>query len=358
MDIFLLLFLVIIIISGIRGYRNGPLVIITRLISLIGAYLLALIFTRSLANWLQSETSIKGFMAYMAAGFMLFVCAGIVLSLISKLVLKSNKKIVEREDAKVFAGVGSLLGGVLGIFSGVFVVWFLLSVKSLWEVKNNVSPEEPSKFQRAIIKIADTAFKTSISATTGEPELASSGARFLSRPGENIQRVNRLLNARKFQNLIQSETIRNALRQNKVELLSESNEFIELVEHPDFMPLLGFNSSTEDKNKAKQLIAQKALNLWSQVQQVRNNPQYIEIINDPQTQEIIRSRNVLKLLNSQKIESLFKLISSVDTNQKPSNSKNSNETNPKSIHRWIDENGIVHYSDKKNTNGIKNKKDN
>lgn len=370
MGITLLLFIIIVAISAFRGYRSGIFVIAARMISLAVAYLAAILFSADAAKLIQEYTSIEGMISYVIAGTIVFLVTSIILSLIfSTLIRHFTAK--SKENNKTASSVaGGLFGAVVGCFIGLMVVWFVSTIQEILLVKKGQQIVQPSVLEQTAKKLTGAAIGGIVSTATGDSDLAAGAKQLLSNPAQNIQYFNRLTQSGTLRNFFQDSQVRTALDSQNPAALLNSQVYKNLTGNPDFVGLtkqLKLSGTSENKDKQ---LAIKVTNMWAQIKQVQNNPQYREIMQDPEIKHMLRSGNAYKLLSSAKIERLIQIISSSEVpkfdNQdagyqessyqearypeKASQQKGEQSNllvEKKSIYRWVDEDGKVHYSDKK-----------
>jgi len=356
MDISLIVFLIIVAVSAFRGYKSGAAVIFTRIISLLVAYWIALSYSDSFSEWLQSITPITGILSKILSGIILFILVSIIMSLFFRLIAKvidsiqSNPNTDKPSVSQISSIIGALFGGVIGIGIGIFAIWFYTTFQSILLSKKGMESPVQSEFQGKVKNIATKAIKSVAGVVTEQQELAKTGALLLSDPAAHIQRVQRISQAKLIPNFLRNPDVRYALENKNPNMLVELPAFKHLLENQDFVELAKALELTKDTDAMKEQLASKIITLWNQVAQVQNNPKYIEIVNDPELKQLLRSGNAYQMLKSTKLEELLKVISSVkidDISFENNSNNRSNTQEPKKIHRWVDENGKVHYSDEK-----------
>lgn len=349
MDFTLLLFIIIVAVSAFRGYRSGILVIAARVLSLVLAYLASILFTTSTASLLQKHTAIEGLIAYMIAGSLVFIVTSILLSSLFSLLIRHFAP-KSKETNRASSVAGGLFGAAVGCIVGLMVVWFVSIFQEILLAKKGQKIAESSVFEQTAKKLTSAAISGIVSGTTGNSDLAKGAAKLLSNPAENIQYFNRLSQTGVLRNLFQNSEVRTALDTQNPAALLNSSTFKQLVANPDFIALaneLNLVDSGEQRNKQ---LAIKLTSIWAQVKQVQNNPQYLEIVQDPEIKQMLQSGNAYELLNSAKIERLLQIISSSKTPEIVYQEIGELQLKPvekKAIHRWVDKDGKVHYSDKK-----------
>jgi len=348
MDLLLIIFIVIILISAFRGYKSGINIIISRIISIVVAYISAILFTDSFAHWLQQISPIKGLIAYAIAGTILFTITSILLSF----ALSSLTRMITDGSSKISGASaisGALFGGVTGCFFAILVVWFISSFQGILQVKKG---EEVvvSSFQKATQTVVAGAIKGIVGVVSDDSDIATGAAQLLSNPAENIQHFNRLSKQGVLRNLLQDNVVRAALDSQDPQTLLNSVAFQQLLDNSDFIALTKSLDLSEIKQERDNQIAFKITKTWAQINQVQNDPEYLELMQDPEVKQGFQTGNLFKLMNSEKVERLLKIISSSETPQiKLEDIRDNNypfQTKETKIYRWVDDDGKVHYSDK------------
>lgn len=364
MDISLIIFLIIIVVSAYRGYQSGILAIVFRIISLLGAYLVAIMFTVTFASWLQSVSPIRGIISYALAGMSLFAVSSVLFSFIFSLIrraitnqepsvdnLSSGDSLSSTTNVPPVSRVSSVTGGIAGALVGVFIaviaIWFFGTMQTILQAKKGLSPVEKSPFQQKVKQLAASAIKGLAGNATKQQDLVKGGALLLADPAQNIQRFQRLSQSSNLQDLLLSNAGRRALETKNPQTLMALPAFQSLVNNPDLIAVTKELALPDEPSEMRKQVAIKIITLWTQVKQVQNNPEFIAILNDPEIKQIQQSGNIYQLLNSAKIEALLKIISSVEVSGISFNENNFSTNKPTSIYRWVDEKGVVHYSDEK-----------
>lgn len=356
MDLSLIIFVVIVAVSAFRGYRSGIAVIVARILSLALAYASAILLTDRVAVLVQNLTPLKGLLSYFAAGTLIFIVAGLVFSslfsLVTKSIAASSKETNQVSNGSAISG--AFFGGIVGCFVGILSVWFLTTFQSLILIKKGESSAEMGKFQQTAQQLTGKAFEGIADRGLGDSDLASGAVKLLSNPGKNIQHYKQLAKSGELREFFQDNSVRASLDSRNPAALLNSKAFTRLANNPDFDALAGMLDLSEDPEQRNKLLATKVTTLWAQIQQVQNNSRYQEITNDPFIKRNLQSGNLFNLLNDQKIGELIKIISSTDVGEIEFQPQGSEQDDfPQSsgkVHRWVDENGKVHYSDKPTDN--------
>lgn len=350
MEYSLIIFLVIVAISVYRGYRSGVAVIISRILSLALAYAAAFLFAEKLGDWIQTISPLKGLLSYFAAGMILFVGSSLIFSSLFSLVTKTLSSSKGNVSSGSAIG-GAVLGGTLGCLVGVIAVWFFSTFYGLIQLKTNKPVSEPTAFEKVAKGITGRALEKIAEQGLGDSELSGGAVKLLSDPGKNVKHYKQLQNSGELNRFFTSYPVRQALENRNPAVLYSTNEFKSLTGNNDFKQLASMLSLSDDPVESNKKLAVQITKAWAQVQQLQTNPEYLSIIEDPFVRRSLESGNLFNLLNDSKISQLFKIMSNTDVGSIEFDSSSLNGDNlpiaPKAVYRWVDENGKVHYSDKK-----------
>jgi len=351
-DYSLILFLIVVLYSGFRGYKSGSWKILARLVSLLTAYLIAYSFAQPFGEGIQSASSLKGLMSYIAAGIILFTISSSLLMLILNRLIKSFAN-PDQGISKLQAVSGGLLGVVFGVFTGFFFVWFFITLQAIYQTKKGAALQPPTAFQQTTKEFASVAIKKVVNSATQQADIAAASAALLSSPAENIEHFKRLTNSGLLSQFLRNPSAQSALDSNNAKAVLLHPAFQTLVKQENFVALskqLDFSNQPEEMEKQ---VAIKITTLWAQINQVRNDPEFIRITGIPEIRDMIKSSNFFSMLNNEKIEQLLDIIYSAKIPEirfdDLQHARNKTGVPPKKteIHRWVDEDGKVHYSDKK-----------
>ncbi|WP_144393794.1 CvpA family protein [Pleionea sediminis] len=364
MAIFTLILIVSIVLFGFLGYKKGIIKLTFRLLSLLGAYASAILFTADLADYLNENSPLNGILGFIVAGITLFILTSIILSLLFGLIEKMiNKTGFALSQASQIAGgvAGVVFGGVLGIL----LIWFisvggqLLNQKTM-DVDALAQKEEASGIEKMAREMTSSAIKSAISMTTDQPEIAELTAQILESPEESLAHLRGISGSNEFRELFLSARNQQILNTGDVEQIKRIPAFNQLMANEHFQAISKGVIENDSELPAADQMAEKMRDMWARAQFVRNDPEAQAVVNDPQLRELINQGSVIELLNSQKITDLFKRIMSEEAGQyseklkqlAPEISTSLKRTTEESVkksevYKWVDENGQVHYSDKK-----------
>lgn len=354
-DISLIIFLIFVAFSAWNGYRKGAVRILGKLVGLVSGYIAAFSYIKPASAWVQAHTAFDGLLSYAVAGMAVFIIASsttyFIFGLLQKLLSASN----ESADKKAQSGWGgALLGAGLGMVIGGVLVWGYTLFSGLLATKGQMAIPQPSAFQRQVNQLVGDGIKKAVKVSTGSEEAASTAAVLLVSPAENIEKFNRIMHKGEVQALLSNPQARRALDKRDASALLRNESFKRLTSDPDFYELASNLGLNQPGGELAENLANKFTQVWAQINQVKDDPEFINLMQDPEVQELMQSRNIYGMLNSPKVEALLAKVTSTKTAPiTPANTSANPQlepgqpAKPKEIYRWVDEKGQVHYSDEK-----------
>ncbi len=121
MDWSLIIFLVVILFFGYRGYKKGIFKSLGRILSVLAGYVCAILYTGQATRLLEAEFQLQGIIAFLAASLLLFFGASLIVGLLFWLL----EKLLIRD--RTVSTASSLGGGVVGLATGtmlaIVIVW-------------------------------------------------------------------------------------------------------------------------------------------------------------------------------------------------------------------------------------------
>lgn len=357
-----IIFIVCVALFAFIGYRKGIIKLTFRFLSLLGAYIAAILFTASLGSYLNENSQLNGILGYLVAGLTLFIATSLILSalfaIINKLITRDDAKL--STPAKVAGGAaGALVGGIVGIL----LVWVISISGQLLEPSNpalvdHETPEDMGVVEHMAKKITGSAIKTAITATTDQPEFAELTSKLLESPQVAIQHMRGITDSTEFRDLFLAARNQQILNSGNIDQIKQIPAFKQLMANQHFQAISEGIIDPDSELSYDDQMAEKIRDMWARAQFVKNDPATQAVFNDPELKQLINQGNLLQLLNSQKVVELFERIMSEEANQYSEQlkqlaplttlTKTTEEAVKKNkIYKWVDEHGRVHYSDKK-----------
>jgi len=370
---------VLITFGGFKGYRSGWVAIISQVLSLLFAYVITYLFVSSFADFLSSLFPLSGLLAIMVGGMLLFIMSsmlmGFIVSKVFKVITNQTKQrlLVRQSNSATEmlhsntpktdelisdksksnkqttngAIIGAVLGGVLGALSGVFIGWVYSSASQLF-LQQQGETIQATSFQQTTNKIVKKVFQVAASNLGDRGGFAEGTSVLLSNPGETITRVKRIQNSGVLGSFFGSSNVAQALSTKNAKLVMQTSEFQQLVSNSDFIAITKQIASSTDAKDFKQATAIKITELWNQVEQVKQSHEFQDLLYSAEVQGMLRSNNTFAMLNSDKIARLLEMIANAPVPDiRFEDLSVEDEKQETAVFRWVDENGKVHYSDKK-----------
>jgi len=379
-----------------RGYQKGFIGSINRVLGWIVAYPAAIVFTKPGAKLLMQHTSLDGLIVYFIAGTTIFLLVSwivsLLLNLLAKLIPETNTTQIGSKIGG--AGIGVLMGALVGLLV-VYAIGLVLTPKipAPQEQANDIhvldntrdttrapatdvphvrdlSKSNDSFIEASAKKLMGNAAATAVDFALNDKTTTQITKAFVENPQSMLTHVQQVTNDGQMKDLIADEKIQSILTTGDTDALLRDPGFQELMNNPSVQALM---AQSDVKSEAgAQAAAEKMVQAWGRVQTIKQDPRVIAIISDPEFQQQLNSSNKLPLMMNPKLNQLSEIIFSNETvpangmgiyqvkevneaetartttaNDPTYSSSAEDDSKPaKTIYRWTDENGQVHYSDK------------
>ena len=370
MDWSLIVFAVVVLYFAYRGYRNGLLRSISRVLSLIAGYACAILFTSEMTPVVEAQTGLQGIIALITASLILFFGAGLVISV---LFWASAKLLFDDDVPSTGSNLGgAAIGSVVGVLFAIVIIWAMAFARDMNITGNlqTASVNEPSQIETLANKLASTALSKALSLSPAEPEVTRLSAALLESPAEVARHGQRLMESPELKELLNNPNNQQVLNSGDVTAVQKLPAFQALTQNPDLQALAASAGLLEQAEKNGQTmeaqLAQQFTDIWGRTQRVKHNQRVQEIINNPAFQQQILSGNPMQLLNSSELLELSDIIFSDEAASPESGSdasgydsipatetaaaSGSTSNKPKEekkVYRWTDSSGRIYYSDQK-----------
>lgn len=389
-----------------RGYQKGFIQSITRILSWVVAYPAAIFFTKPFASWLITNTALDGLLVYFIAGCSIFLVVSLVVTALLNLlahIIPDNQ--ATNIGSKIGgAGVGIFMGAIVGLIVvyglGLLLTPKITTVNSAITATNTNSsfPEQrnidqdpgpainvpkinelekarDSFIEASAKKLIGNAAATAVDLALEDKTTTQITRAFVQDPQSMLTHVQQVSHDGQLQKLMADENVQSIMTTGDTQALMRDPAFNELMNDASVKALMA--QSDVDGEVGSKAAAEKMITAWNRVQTLKHDPRVIAIITDPEFQQQLNASNKLPLMMNPKLNQLTEIIFSAETipangmnnyevkdinqtNRIEPNSyeTNNNETNnnddvtgdgekaaKKTIYRWTDENGQVHYSD-------------
>ncbi len=366
-----MIFIAVVVLFAYRGYRNGLLKSVGRILGVAAGYLCAIVFTGSFTGAVAAFTGLEGIAAFLAASAILFVGASIVVAIlfwfIAVFVLR------QREVSGASAFGGATVGAVTGMLVAVIIVWAFAFVRDVMpretETLAFVDPE-PAPIETLARRVASGAVDTAMAMGSAEPEVKAIGSALIESPAEVVQQAQRLSQSAELQQLLTDPRNRLVLDSGDPAAVRQLADFKKLARNPDMRDLMRSSGladiAAENNQNLEQALAAQFTSVWARTQRVKNDPRLHAILNDADFQRKVQSGNSLELLSDDRLLELASIVfgeqetaagMGQSTGMAPpaprSSTNQSSEPvdtpvkKKKKIYTWTDEDGRLHVSDVK-----------
>lgn len=396
MNIATIVFGLIIIFFLWRGYQQGFIKSIARILSWLIAYPAAIFFTIPLAKLIVKYSSLDGLIVYFIAGSAIFLTVSFLVTKLLDILSDTipDNTVTENTSKVGGAVIGIIVGGVMGLLA---VYAINLTQKPASKMASNIQPASYSATESSAIddphiqtkitntstagdppesfiessaqKLVATAAATAIDLTLQDPAATQLTKAFAGNPQSMLGNVQQLANNEDVKKLFNDPNMQELLNKGDTNALIANKEFQHLMNNADMQAILVHVEDGQAGKTSQHIAAEKMVAAWQRMDAIKNDPRVVGIITDPAFQQQLNSSNKLPLLMNPNMKVLAEIIFSqeltradnttryeikdLDNNSQGSiqprtletNTSSSEEQSAKKIYRWTDKNGKVHYSD-------------
>ena len=359
MDWSLLIFIVVVLFFGYRGYRKGLLKSLSRVISLVTGYVVAILYTEQVAAILETDYQLQGIAWFVAAALVLFFATAILVNILFWLLAK----LLPSSESTSIAGSlgGATVGLVIGGIAAIAIVWTFMFVRDmrqapLADVKANTTQ---TRIESLASRAASKAVNIAMSMTSARPEVTNLGTALIAAPAEIAQHAQRLSGSGDLNSLLSDPETQHLLDRGDVDAVRNRPALKRLARNPDLLALAQsagmLDNSTNNSKALETALASQITDIWQRVRRVGNDQRVQQIINDPEFQQKIQSGNPVDLLTNARLLELADIIYANealpdDTEKSARESTQPNISLEKipdeeiKIFSWVDEDGNIHYT--------------
>jgi len=343
---------------GYRGYRNGLLKSVSRILSLLAGYLCAIFYTGQFTRVVESQLPLQGIAAVIVASLALFIGASLAVALIFWALAKI---LFDGAPVSTASSIGgAAVGSATGILLAIIIVWGFAFARDAFDTDPATS-SRPSDIERLANRAAGKAATAAMSLGSSNPEVIRLGGALFESPAEITRLAQRLGRSEELSILLNDPENLVVLNRGDYTAVQKLPAFQQLVNNPDTRALAAATGLVDEAGKNNQsletALAIRLTDVWGRAQRVKNDARVQEILGDPEFQQKIRSGNPLALLTNQRLLELASIIFSETpvpdgiANQPASgqSQRSATQVTPsdtvKKLYRWTDDSGRVYYSD-------------
>ncbi len=384
MDFTWIVYLVIAGFFTYKGYRQGILVTVSRVASFVAGYIASVLFGAAVASFLEKTTSLNGIAAFIVSRVGVFVLVSILVGLVFSAIVKKIQKQRGKEISTASALGGAGLGLAVGSAIAFFMIFFVSFAQDLIQPKINNSVETSSQASAAesnqtkkpknIVEKVSRKIASKVVEIVGEssdmdPAAAKVAGAFINNPKVIMEDIQTVINSTSTKKLFNDPSNQTILNTNDPAAIANLPDFKDMINNPKMKELAEASGFDSVEGEAfNQELAEQIGKMWSRAQEVKNDTRVQEIMSDPNFREKIKSNNPMALIADPNFMEIVKILTSKDfsadnsspifVNGNPEQSEGfgASEANVEEqlkkqekkepvIHKWVDEDGHVHYSD-------------
>jgi uncharacterized membrane protein required for colicin V production len=305
----IILFSIVLLYFIYRGYCLGLGLVLARIASLIGAYIIALLFATNGAALLTEKTELQGLAAYFAAGFVIFIISWIVISIVLQVILRVLGKLTDGKSELPM--LGAIANGLIGAAVGLALVWFAnIAITAL----NNgeLPPNNPinNLAQQFMGSTIDTALAQQFPKA---PQLVGVASYVLKNPARGIQDgiflandpdVKTLMNSKKINRMVQQKDVLGLMTANEINAVLDKETVQRILDETN---VLG-DVDVTDKTAVKMRLTQEVMTTLIRVEALKQNPRFKQLTNDPELARMLNNGDVAGLLANPKAKEVAQII--------------------------------------------------
>lgn len=359
MDWSLVIFIVVVLFFGYRGYRKGLLKSLSRIIGLVAGYVVAILYTAQVAAILDSQHQLEGIAWFIATALVLFFATAIIVNILFWVLAQL---LPSSESASIVGSLGgSVLGLVIGVIAAIAIVWTFMFVRDMRQAQfaEAAVKTKQTRIESLASQAASKVVNTAMSMSSARPEVTNLSTALVAAPAEIAQHAQRLSSSDDLKSLLNDPETQDLLNRGDVGAVRNLPALQRLARNPDLLALAksaGMLGDSANSSKAVETaLASHITDIWQRMRRVSNDQRVQQILNDPEFQQKIQSGNPVDLLTNARLLELADIIYADETGPDETSNGNSKSTQPGSspqqkpdeeikIFSWVDEDGTIHYS--------------
>jgi len=305
----IILFSVVLLYFIYRGYCLGLGLVLARIASLIGAYIIALLFATNGAALLTEKTELQGLAAYFLAGFVIFIISWIVISIVLQVTLSVLGKLTDGKSELPM--LGAIANGFIGAAVGLALVWFA-NIGSTALNNGELPPSNPinNLAQQFMGGTIDTALAQQFPKA---PQLVGVASYVLKNPARGIQDgiflandpdVKTLMNSKKINRMVQQKDVIGLMTASEINAVLDKKTVQRILDETN---VLG-DVDVTDKTAVKMRLTQEVMTTLIRVEALKQNPRFKQLTNDPELARMLKNGDVAGLLADPKAKEVAQII--------------------------------------------------
>ncbi len=354
-----LIFAVVVLLFVIRGYFLGFPRVTVRLLALVAGYAATILFTSPGSAWLARETALDGFAPVLVAMVGLFLLMTLLVSILGAVVLYFIRR---DEQGRISRASGAGLNGIFGTVVAVVAVWLSAQAHAALYPGESFGDSAIQRFSERAI--ADLVTRVAERAEPDNPAHARMAGEIASRPTGTLQDLRAFAQSDDLKESLYDPQLQRALLRDDVDAALQTPAWQRLSGNERFRSLMtssGLARADASRVEQDRAMATELSDLWRRVKAVRGDPDFRAIVDEPGFQKKLNSGNLWAVLSDPRSKELVSLVQNaepVEPTPKPSgqtkssgvsesSGEKSDQSQPTEVHKWRDEDGNLHFSDRK-----------
>lgn len=303
------LFSIVLLYFIYRGYRLGLGLVLAKLVSLIGAYFLAVSFAPNGATLISEKTVLQGLAAYFAAGIAIFVISAIVISITLRILLHVLGKMTDGKSTLHIPG--AIANGLIGAGVGLALVWFA-NMAGTALTNGELPPNNPINnwSQKVMGGTIDTVLSQQFPKA---PQLVGVASYVLKNPARGINDGISLANNPDVKRLINSKQIKRMVQKRDVLGLMVAEEINAVLDDKTVQRILDETNvlgdvDVTDKTAVKMRLTEEVMTTLIRVETIKQNPRFKMLTKDPELSRMVNNNDVIGLMSSPKVKEIMQII--------------------------------------------------
>ncbi len=250
---------------------------------------------------------------------------------------------------KVNRAGGAVLGVVNGILLLVPLIWSAAFLHESYAMGNGVEQSRdiwPQGEPKVVLWSRSIMAKlTHFGLSGGDGDASSSDSpamglakAFAEHPTVLMVSAKKSLASPEFQQLASDPDIADLVHSNDVEGLMQSPQYQIFLTNPDVQTL--YRLIQGEQALENRQMAENVIGVWTQVEMLQNHPEVAALKNDSEVRDFLSGHGKITPSLLAKLQRLLSVWSSL-----PNQFFRPHEGQQTGIHRWLDEQGNVHYTD-------------
>jgi hypothetical protein len=293
-----------------RGYQRGVLLTAQRFLALLAAYVCCYFLTLPVAELLQVRTGWPRMQAVAVSATGLFFLVSITVGLLVALVARQ----VENRGTEPARVPAALIGTLLGAVLGILLVWLggiLWDAARLGKAGGKTIAVQQDPVREMAGQIVGGLVETVLSHQGDQADtmLPRAAGELLSNPAQIGQQMMHAVRNPAMKNLFADPHARQAMLNNRTDILQHDPHFQSLMADPEMVALLGtLSKEGEGQQEAEEQAAQTLSQLYQRANRVQQNKQFIRMQQSGEFDRMAKSQSLLEMMRDPAFGKLSQII--------------------------------------------------